>query len=251
MSSILSEMIAHKSIAIIGNALSLYSHKFGDEIDSHDVVIRINKPGNIIYKDEIELESTGRKIDCWIVWNAKIFHEKVLSNDETDTRLKHNFLYNTNIAKAEATRSLEPVDEVGQLYTKENGLLHDLHKKIDDYSVHRRKVEEFLKARRLQRPIKNDYMMEKSIRARVAKRRNLSTGVLVLNYVVKQNPHKINIYGMDFKKTPTFYDVESHEKNMRNTRYDHLCGHDYDFEENFVKDVILKNTLINIQFRGS
>lgn len=244
-------MIAHKSVAIVGNALSLYSHKFGNEIDSHDVVIRINKPGNIIYKDESELESTGSKINCWVVWNSRIFHDKVLLDENADIRLKHNFLYNTNIVKAEAKTSLEPMDGILQLYTKENGLLYDLHKKIDDYSVYKRKVEEFLKARRLQRPIKNDYMMEKSIRARIVKRRNLSTGVLVLNYVIKQNPYKINIYGMDFKKTPTFYDVESHEKNMRNTRYDHLCGHDYDFEENFVKDVLLKNTLINIQFRGS
>lgn len=251
MSSILREMIAHKSVAIVGNALSLYSHKFGDEIDLHDFVIRINKPGNIIYKDEGELKSTGRKIDCWIVWNSRVFHDKVLLAEDTDIRLKHNFLYNTNIVKAEATRSLEPIDGVEQLYTKENGLLQNLHKNIDDYSVHRRKIEEFEKSLKLKKAIKNSFMFDKAIRARIAKRRNLSTGVLVLNYVIKQNPHKINIYGMDFKKTPTFYDVESHEKNMRNTRYDYLCGHDYGFEESFVKDVILKNTSINIQFRGS
>jgi hypothetical protein len=248
MSSILSEMMAHKSVAIVGNALSLYSQKFGDEIDSHDVVIRINKPGNIIYKDESELESTGRKIDCWVVWNSRIFHDKVLLDENVDIRLKHNFLYNTNIVKAEAKISLEPMDEILQLYTKENGLLNDLHKKIDDYSVHRRKVEEFLRSRRR---LINNIMLDKAIRARLPKRRNLSTGVLVLNYVIKQNPRNINIYGMDFKRTPTFYDVESHEKNMRNTRYDYLCGHDYDFEEKFVKDVILKNASINIQFRGS
>ncbi len=35
--------ISGKSVAIVGNAQSLLSHSYGDEIDAHDVVIRINK----------------------------------------------------------------------------------------------------------------------------------------------------------------------------------------------------------------
>ena len=53
--------IQNKSIAIVGNASSIFDSSFGSEIDNHDIVIRFNKG---ILKDKI---SQGSKTTIWIV----------------------------------------------------------------------------------------------------------------------------------------------------------------------------------------
>lgn len=50
----------NKSIAIVGNATSLFSNNFGEEIDSYEIVCRINR--GVIIKDR---SSQGSKIDVW------------------------------------------------------------------------------------------------------------------------------------------------------------------------------------------
>jgi hypothetical protein len=41
--SSIAEMFDNKSVAVIGNAESIFSYQFGNEIDNHDIVIRMNK----------------------------------------------------------------------------------------------------------------------------------------------------------------------------------------------------------------
>lgn len=49
-----------KSIAIVGGANSIFDKKHGEEIDSHDIVIRCNWSG--LYHNKLY---TGEKIDIW------------------------------------------------------------------------------------------------------------------------------------------------------------------------------------------
>jgi ABC-type Zn uptake system ZnuABC Zn-binding protein ZnuA len=82
-----------------------------------------------------------------------------------------------------------------------------------------------------------------------SKKHNISTGTLVLSYLLKYCHLKsLSIYGMDFKRTPTFYDISSHEENMKNTRIDHLCRHNYGNEEKYSLHMISKRK--NVKIRG-
>ena len=58
------EWFDNKSIAIIGNAKSLFNKNYGSEIDSHDIVIRINKGIEVCIQPQY-LKSHGKKIDVW------------------------------------------------------------------------------------------------------------------------------------------------------------------------------------------
>lgn len=53
------EFFSNKSVAIVGNAQSLFEHELGKEIDSHDIVIRMNS-GMIK-----EVKSQGEKTTIW------------------------------------------------------------------------------------------------------------------------------------------------------------------------------------------
>lgn len=44
----LRKFICGKSVAIVGNAESLFNYKYGKDIDSHDIVIRMNLGYRII-----------------------------------------------------------------------------------------------------------------------------------------------------------------------------------------------------------
>lgn len=57
----LSDEIKDKNVAIVGNAQSIFSHKYGSEIDAHDVVIRFNR--GFITKPE----SQGLRTDILIL----------------------------------------------------------------------------------------------------------------------------------------------------------------------------------------
>lgn len=58
-----------KTIAVVGNAMSLFDKTYGDEIDSHDVVVRINKAAMLYTKKEVR-KSHGKKTDVWAFWNT-------------------------------------------------------------------------------------------------------------------------------------------------------------------------------------
>lgn len=58
-----------KTIAVVGNAMSLFDKSYGAEIDSHDVVVRINKAAMLYTKKEVS-KSHGTKTDIWAFWNT-------------------------------------------------------------------------------------------------------------------------------------------------------------------------------------
>ena len=70
------EWFENKKIAIIGNAESLFKTSYGVEIDSHDVVIRMNKAAMLYTHMDAE-RSHGTRTDFWIVWNAIEYRNKI------------------------------------------------------------------------------------------------------------------------------------------------------------------------------
>jgi hypothetical protein len=59
----------NKSVALVGNASSLFDLTYGEEIDSHDVVVRINKAAMLYEKFDAE-KSHGKRTDIWMFWNT-------------------------------------------------------------------------------------------------------------------------------------------------------------------------------------
>lgn len=59
----------NKSVALVGNAMSLFDLEYGSEIDSHDVVVRMNKAAMLYTRKEVGL-SHGTKTHVWSFWNT-------------------------------------------------------------------------------------------------------------------------------------------------------------------------------------
>jgi hypothetical protein len=72
------EWFEGKSVAVVGNAMSLFDKTYGNEIDSHDVVVRLNKAAMLYTREDCEV-SHGKRTDVWMFWNTseykKHFHK--------------------------------------------------------------------------------------------------------------------------------------------------------------------------------
>lgn len=60
-------LFTDKSVAVVGNAQHLFERQYGSEIDSHDVVIRINRAA-MLYTAFDSAASHGCKTTAWCVW---------------------------------------------------------------------------------------------------------------------------------------------------------------------------------------
>jgi hypothetical protein len=60
--------------------------------------------------------------------------------------------------------------------------------------------------------------------------KNPSTGLRALDYVSKCNPSLVNVYGFDWKETPTFYDKNASDVNHNFLKEKMYC------EEKFIKE---------------
>lgn len=68
-----------KTVAVVGNALSLFDKSYGAEIDAHDVVVRMNKAAMLYTRKEAS-KSHGTKTNVWVFWNTaeyKSFFTKI------------------------------------------------------------------------------------------------------------------------------------------------------------------------------
>ena len=66
------DFIENRTVALVGNAQSLFNSQFGSDINDHDVVIRINNPA-IFYDNLPYRNSHGTKIDVWAFWDEYRF----------------------------------------------------------------------------------------------------------------------------------------------------------------------------------
>lgn len=134
------DFIKGKSVAVVGNAKSIFDHRFGADIDGHDVVIRFNK-GFVT-----ETETQGARTDILI-----------LACDLTlDEKARYRAKFYINRSKRTKTGELTISDD-------------------------RRRV------------------------FRIILGAQPSTGFLAVDLCMMSGAKRIDLYGFDFEKTPTFY----------------------------------------------
>jgi len=63
-----------KTVAVVGNSMSLFNHEYGKEIDSHDLVVRMNK-APMVHTDTRTAHIHGRRTDVWAMWNIDDYTE--------------------------------------------------------------------------------------------------------------------------------------------------------------------------------
>jgi hypothetical protein len=69
------EWFFQERVALIGNAESLFSKTYGAEIDSHDVVVRLNKAAMLYDRFDVE-KSHGTKTHVWMFWRTAEYNNK-------------------------------------------------------------------------------------------------------------------------------------------------------------------------------
>jgi len=109
------EWFEGKTVAVVGNSLSLFESNYGSEIDSHDVVVRINKAA-ILYTKKLAYESHGKRTDVWVFWNTSEYrnyfrripsnikkihagHQGRVSRNANDVHLLYPDAYYTELKK--------------------------------------------------------------------------------------------------------------------------------------------------------
>lgn len=150
----MNEWFDGKSVAIIGNAQSLFSKSYGKEIDSHDVVLRINRGIEVCFDDKA-LSSHGKKLDVWAF------------------NLYRTLEYFDNTARANIK---QPYKRLQMNYTPLLGSI--------DSSI----------TQEAQNEIVGLFSPKK-----------VTTGFRILHYMTKFKPSVVDVYGFDWKETPTFY----------------------------------------------
>jgi hypothetical protein len=63
------EWFEGKTVALVGNAMSLFDKEYGEEIESHDVVVRLNKAAMLYDRFDAE-KSHGNRTDVWMFWRT-------------------------------------------------------------------------------------------------------------------------------------------------------------------------------------
>lgn len=104
------EWFKGKTVALVGNATSLFDSKFGTDIDSHDVVVRLNKAAMLINRFDAE-RSHGTRTDVWIFWSVGEYYKHF---DKLPTVKKmhagHQFRNNPKIKLVDCVYPLEMYD---------------------------------------------------------------------------------------------------------------------------------------------
>jgi hypothetical protein len=173
------EWFENKTVALIGNSMSLFDSDYGKEIDSHEVVVRLNKAAMLVDRFDCE-KSHGTRTDIWGFWNV--------------------LEYNKYFSK---------YPDLKKMHAGHQFRLNDLIRKAD-----------FVYPNELYKPLK-----EVS-----GSRRNPTTGFIMIDYIMHCKPAKMNVYGFDFKKTPTWTDPDRIKEKG--------CPHNYDVEEQYCMELV-------------
>lgn len=184
------EWFEGKTVAIIGNAMSLFNKEYGKEIDEHEVVVRLNKAA-MLYTDWGVEKSHGKKTDVWIFWNTGEYKSQFTKYPKVKKmHAGHQARFDAN---------LKHVDFV--------------YPNIPNYELLRRKS---------------------------GNHNNPTTGLIAIDWITTCEPKSLDIYGFDWKDTPTFTDP----KRLR----DKSCPHDFETERAYIRDNVL--TLPYVRLRS-
>lgn len=226
------DIVDNKTIAVVGNSLSLFDTEYGELIDSHDAVIRFNKPA-IFYP---ELENTqkthGKKINVWAFVSKSSFINSVLNVDEKIETIKEKFYNDDTITKI-FMKKCPLYYESNFTYPNEYylDLSADIKTVISKFKLCKNTLDAAMS-------IESAKKNSRSIALRNRYNYNYTTGTQTIHWLSKLNPKSVSIFGFDFKKTPTFSEIEKFDNDMI-FRYDSRCHHNFQIEELYVKEILL------------
>lgn len=160
-------------VAVVGNSQRLFEQSFGEAIDAHDVVIRINRCTTLLAPGKHTV-SHGNRMDIWTTWRLDEYENEPWFN-QARCRWQAAFWYGSR-------------DPMVQYYN-----LPSLLDLIDRTQL-----------------------------------QNPSTGLMVLDWVSQQNPASVNVYGFDWKRTPTWTDS--------GRIHDPHIGHNFTVEQQYCAD---------------
>lgn len=215
------DIVKNRSVAVVGNADSLFSKKYGSEIDSHDIVIRFNKPAIFYDKflDKIEV-THGKKIDLWGFVSRKSFNDAVINKEKLDDVFLENFHNNDKIQKIYMRGN--PYIEGDIVYPYYGKLISDIDRNMINYNK-----ENTLKLSRRFRNSRKFFQQP-------------TTGLMTLHWLSLCDVLQIDIYGFDFKKTPTFSEHHRFNQDVKH-RMDIRCNHNFEIEEEYVLKTLIPN----------
>lgn len=168
------EWFANKNVALVGNAMSLFDKTYGEEIDSHEIVVRLNKAAML-----------------WTAFDNAVSH---------GTRTTHWMMYQAG----EYRSRFEQIDpEVKKMHMS----------KFRQTAMHRRNCD-FMMA------IENHQELSDDLG-----HRNPTTGLMALYWLNHCQPRHVDVYGFDWKITPTFTDPDRAK--------DPTCDHNYPNERDY------------------
>jgi hypothetical protein len=168
-----------KTVAVVGNAMSLFDKCYGAEIDAHDVVVRINKAAMLYTRQEAS-KTHGTKTHVWVFWNTseyKSFFSKV-SKHIKKMHAGHQGRTPSNIQAVDFVYQDAPYKELKKKSGKHN---------------------------------------------------NPTTGLIILDHIASCSPKQVDVYGFDWKTTPTFTDPGMKREKS--------CPHDYAIEKEYCMKV--------------
>jgi len=158
----------NKSIAVVGNAKSLFNSEYGNLIDSHDIVCRINQ-GAIIVNEK----SQGKRIDILVIGGLKKF-QHLLDEITVDKKL---------FVSARKQQEALKIKNLVVYPLEWRNQLKDNLTSLDSLFI------------------KNNSPLP----GEKGEIKKPSSGICTLDYISKFNPRAVSVFGFDWKESPTYY----------------------------------------------
>lgn len=211
------EWFSGKSVCIVGGAQSLFDKELGKEIDSYDVVCRLN--GGI---EIVKPESQGSRTDVWGIgkwWTVSHLFDKCEWGKAIHLAAKGQYLRYHPETKELFHRDMEEYIESDEIHPAYDCVLpteffQDMGKFYESKTTSKLRYSQI-----------NMYV---KVPRQILK---ASTGLIMSYYTSISNPKSVTLYGFDWKRTPTWYFGEEEYNETHQP-------HDWEWEEWFIKELL-------------
>jgi hypothetical protein len=168
-----------KTVALVGNSVALSNHCFGDAIDSHDIVCRVNK-GPMLTTDA---EKYGSRTDVLFYSNHQVLKDEdsdILDYLSADTKL---------VCRHDTETFDWPTHRISKHFYNYVVEISG----YEDSNLHRKKIRKL--SHRMQWP---------------------TNGLLAACYLQDCSASKISLFGFDWNQNKTFYKDQKKKEKMHN-----------------------------------